>query len=64
MGRKPLSSFVFVFFVLGLAGLLRFSQNVRTVQVVGLFVSGVACGVKCRLVAGNASLAIELPDAK
>jgi ABC-type enterochelin transport system permease subunit len=45
MVRKPLASFVFVFFVLGLAGLFRFSQNVRTVQVVGLFISGVACGV-------------------
>lgn len=64
MGRKPLSSFVFVFFVLSLAGLLRFSQNVRTVQAVGLFISGVACGVKCRLVAGNATLVIKLPDAK
>jgi len=41
---KPLFPFVFILFLLGLGGLIRFSQNVRSVDVVGLFFSGAACG--------------------
>lgn len=41
---KPLFLFVFILFLLALGGLFRFSQNVRSVDVVGLFFSGAACG--------------------
>ena len=34
-----------VMVVFGSIGLIKFAENVRTVQVVGLFASGAVCGV-------------------
>ena len=44
MARKPLALFAFILLLLGLSGLFRFSQNVRSLDVVGLFFGGVASG--------------------
>jgi threonine/homoserine efflux transporter RhtA len=41
--KKPFVSVLLVIF--SLLGLLRFSQDVRTVNVVGLFASGVIAGL-------------------
>ena len=41
---RPLFFFVFIFFFFGVGGLFRFSRDVRSVDAVGLFSSGVACG--------------------
>jgi hypothetical protein len=42
MRGKALALFVLVFFFIGVLGLLRFSQNARTVDAVGLFACGAA----------------------
>jgi hypothetical protein len=44
MRVKPLVPFVFIFFLIGFLGLFQFSRNVRSVDAVGLFFSGFACG--------------------
>jgi Trk-type K+ transport system membrane component len=44
MRGKALALFVLVFFCIGVLGLLRFSQNARTVDATGLFASSFACG--------------------
>jgi hypothetical protein len=41
---NPLFFFAFIFLFFGVFGLYRFSHNVRSVDAVGLFSSGVACG--------------------
>lgn len=45
MKKKNVTAFVIIFLIIGIMGLLRFSGNVRTVDMVGLFGSGLACGV-------------------
>lgn len=44
MRGKPLAMFGFVILFIGILGFLRFSQNARSVDAVGLFTSGFACG--------------------
>ncbi len=44
MNKKVIPALGFVLFVLGATGLFRFSQDVRTVDVIGLFASGMVCG--------------------
>ncbi len=43
MNRKSLPPLV-VAFIIGMLGLYKFSHNVRSVDVLGLFASGFACG--------------------
>lgn len=45
MKQKRLGLFVVILVVIGIGGLLRFSGNVRAVDSVGLFGSGLVCGV-------------------
>ncbi len=44
MKRKGIGVYLIIILVFGLAGLARSSENVRAVQVVGLFGSGMATG--------------------
>jgi hypothetical protein len=44
MNRKTLPAFLFVALFTGALGLYKFSNGVRTVDVLGLFASGFACG--------------------
>jgi hypothetical protein len=44
MRGKPLALLGFVIFFIGILGFLRFSQHARSVDAVGLFASGFACG--------------------
>ena len=41
---KSLFIVAFVFFAIAMFGLLQFSQDVRTVNIAGLFFSGGLCG--------------------
>jgi hypothetical protein len=45
MKQKSVAIYIAIVVVFGLVGLTRFSENVRTVQVAGLFASGMAAGV-------------------
>ena len=42
---KRIGSGIAIMIIFGLIGLTQFSENVRTVQVLGLFASGMAVGV-------------------
>lgn len=44
MNKKLFPVQVFILIVLGATGLFRFSEGVRTVDVIGLFASGMVCG--------------------
>jgi hypothetical protein len=44
MKSKSLPAMLYVFFMLGILGLVRFSGGVRSVDVVGLFASGIVTG--------------------
>lgn len=47
MNRKTLPAFLFVALFIGALGLYKFSKGVRSVDVLGLFASGFACGAAC-----------------
>lgn len=44
MNRKVIPALIFIFFFIGVLGFFRFSSEARTVDAVGLFASGAACG--------------------
>lgn len=44
MNRKSWPPLLFVAFFIGALGLYKFSRDVRSVDVLGLFASGFACG--------------------
>jgi hypothetical protein len=51
---KTIYIITFTFFSLSMVGLFRFSEDVRTVNIVGLFFSGVLSGAAlASLISGN-----------
>jgi hypothetical protein len=43
--KKAIVFWLVIFFLLGISGLFRFSQEVATVKVLGLFFSGMVSGL-------------------
>ena len=50
MNLKGIPMNIAVMLVFSLIGLIKFAENVRAVQVVGLFASGAVCGVAFALI--------------
>jgi hypothetical protein len=48
--RKELGAYVAIFVIFGLAGLLRFSEDVANVKILGLFGSGMAAGAALAMI--------------
>jgi hypothetical protein len=45
MRQRRIGAYIATLFIFGLFGLTQYTENVRTVQVLGLFACGMACGV-------------------